>query len=121
MLYIVTESSMFDFFKGKKGKADKVEAKPEELTQDQPIAEEEPQKLAEEILPAAISGLLKRMQEELRRTRGSLSEGLSSLLLGKKEINEDLLEELETQLLMADVGIETTQAITDKMHSHICR
>lgn len=121
MLYIVTESSMFDFFKGKKGKADKAEAKPEEITQEQPIAEEEPQKPTVEILPARKPGLFKRMQQGLSRTRGGLSEGLASLLLGKKEIDEDLLEELETQLLMADVGIETTQAIMDKINGQISR
>src|SRR5690554_6500909 len=121
MLYIVTESSMFDFFKGKKGKADKAEAKPEEITQEQPIVEEEPQKPTVEILPARKPGLFKRMQQGLSRTRGGLSEGLASLLLGKKEIDEDLLEELETQLLMADVGIETTQAIMDKINGQISR
>lgn len=112
---------MFDFFKGKKGKADKAEAKPEEITQEQPIAEEEPQKPTVEILPARKPGLFKRMQQGLSRTRGGLSEGLASLLLGKKEIDEDLLEELETQLLMADVGIETTQAIMDKINGQISR
>lgn len=112
---------MFDFFKGKKGKADKAEAKPEEITQEQPIVEEEPQKPTVEILPARKPGLFKRMQQGLSRTRGGLSEGLASLLLGKKEIDEDLLEELETQLLMADVGIETTQAIMDKINGQISR
>src|SRR5690554_7138700 len=73
MLYIVTESSMFDFFKGKKGKADKAEAKPEEITQEQPIVEEEPQKPTVEILPARKPGLFKRMQQGLSRTRGGLS------------------------------------------------
>ena len=112
---------MFDFFKDKKGKADKAEAKPEEITQEQPIVEEEPQKPTVEILPARKPGLFKRMQQGLSRTRGGLSEGLASLLLGKKEIDEDLLEELETQLLMADVGIETTQAIMDKINGQISR
>ena len=62
--------------------------------------------------------LFSRMVSGLNRTRGQLSQGLGQILLGKKEINEDLLEEIETQLLMADIGVEAcTQvinAITEK-------
>lgn len=66
----------------------------------------------------APESLFSRMVSGLNRTRGQLSQGLGQLLLGKKEIDEDLLEEIETQLLMADIGVEAcTQvisAITEK-------
>ncbi|MDF1764347.1 MAG: hypothetical protein P1U57_13140, partial [Oleibacter sp.] len=48
-------------------------------------------------------GLFGRMRLGLSKTRSNFTEGLSSLLLGKKEIDDDLMEELETQLIMADV------------------
>ncbi|MFY9178937.1 MAG: signal recognition particle-docking protein FtsY, partial [Venatoribacter sp.] len=63
----------------------------------------------------------KRMRQGLSRTRSGLSDGLSDLLLGKKEIDEDLLEELETQLLMADVGVETTSKIMATLNEKIGR
>lgn len=60
-----------------------------------------------------------RIKAGLSRTRSGLGDGLSSLLLGSKKVDDDLLEELETQLLMADVGMDATQAlvtgITDKL------
>lgn len=74
-----------------------------------------------EILPARKPGFFKRMRQGLSRTRSGLSDGLSDLLLGKKEIDEDLLEELETQLLMADVGVETTSKIMATLNEKIGR
>lgn len=61
-------------------------------------------------VPSSV-GFFARIKNGLQRTRSGLSEGLGDLLLGKKEIDDDLLEEIETQLLMADIGISATQAI----------
>jgi len=59
-----------------------------------------------------------RIKSGLTRTRGQLSGGLSKLFLGKKQIDEDLLEDIETLLLTADIGIEATteiiQSITEQ-------
>ena len=60
------------------------------------------------------------MQRALART----SRGLGDLFLGAKAIDADLFEELETLLLMADVGVEaTTQIIaelTERAKSEPC-
>jgi fused signal recognition particle receptor len=65
------------------------------------------------------SGFFARIKSGLSKTRHQLGEGLSRIAFGKKQIDEALLEEVETQLLMADVGIEATQKIladvTDKL------
>lgn len=111
---------MFDFFKSKKDSTKESKVQPEEKALE-PVAQAEPQKPIVEILPARKPGLFKRMQQGLSRTRGGLSDSLANLLLGKKEIDEDLLEELETQLIMADVGIETTQAIMKKLTDKVSR
>lgn len=56
-------------------------------------------------------GLFNRLRSGLSRTGNTLTEGMGTLVLGKKKIDDDVLEELETRLLMADVGIEATQRI----------
>ena len=52
-----------------------------------------------------------KLTQGLKRTRTNFSEGLTSLFLGKKVIDEKLLEEIEARLLTADVGIAATQKI----------
>ena len=61
------------------------------------------------------SGLFASLRQRLSKTRESLTGGLANLLLGKKQIDDDLLEQLEEQLLMADVGIQATQKITSSL------
>jgi len=55
----------------------------------------------------------------LRRALSRTRAGLGNLFLGRKSIDEDLLEQLETTLLMADVGVEVTaeiiQALTEQV------
>lgn len=66
--------------------------------------------------PSAVEepvNFFSRIKTGLSRTRSTLSGGMASLFLGQKTIDEDLLEEIETLLLSADVGVEaTTQIIT---------
>lgn len=72
-----------------------------------------------ETLPRA--GVFSRIKQGLARTSTQLSGGLANLLLGQKEIDEDLLEELEAQLLMADVGIDATTKIIAELTQGISR
>lgn len=67
------------------------------------------------------TGLFQRLKAGLSRTRATLSDGLADLLLGKKQIDDDLLEELETLLLTADVGVDTTQAIINDLTERVKR
>ncbi|MEO9911584.1 MAG: signal recognition particle receptor subunit alpha, partial [Lentilitoribacter sp.] len=61
-----------------------------------------------------------RIKSGLSKTRSGLGSGLASIVVGSKKIDDDLMEELETQLLMADVGLDATQAlmqsVTDKLN-----
>ncbi len=52
-----------------------------------------------------------RLKSQLKRTRSGLSGILASLPIGQKEINDDLLEEIEASLIMADVGVDATTEI----------
>ena len=66
---------------------------------------------AEAVATAEKQGVFQRLKRGLARTRANFGAGLSSLLRGRKAIDEELLEELETLLLTADVGVEATSRI----------
>lgn len=66
-------------------------------------------------------GFFARIRAGLTRTRTGLTGGLADLLLGKKEIDDDLLEELETSLIMADVGVEATNQIMSRLTERVSR
>lgn len=65
-------------------------------------------------------GFFARLKQGLAKTSQNLGNGLASLFLGKK-IDDDLYEELETQLLMADVGVDTTQKLIKQLVAHADR
>ena len=67
------------------------------------------------------SGLFASLRQRLSKTRENLSGGLADLLLGKKQIDDELLEQLEDQLLMADVGMQATQKITSTLTQSLQR
>lgn len=62
-----------------------------------------------------------RLKQGLARTRSGLTEGILGLMLGKKAIDAELLEEIETLLLLADVGVEATQQIVEDLTSRVAR
>lgn len=66
-------------------------------------------------------GFFARIKRGLARTSSQFAEGLGNLLLGKKAIDDDLLEEIETQLLLADVGIDATTQIIDNLTAKVAR
>ncbi|MEJ2445643.1 MAG: signal recognition particle-docking protein FtsY [Exilibacterium sp.] len=70
---------------------------------------------------ASKLGFFARIRRGLSRTSGSFTEGLGTLLLGKKEIDEDLFEEIETQLLVADIGVEATSDIIEDLTARVAR
>lgn len=55
----------------------------------------------------------------LRKTRAILTSDLGDLFSGRKHIDDEILDELETRLLMADVGIETSDLILDELRKQI--
>ncbi|MDE1475647.1 signal recognition particle-docking protein FtsY [Xenorhabdus bovienii] len=89
--------------------------------------EAEQQRLVEEpsILPKeqdrpSKEGFFARLKRSLVKTRQNLGSGFLGLFRGKK-IDDDLFEELEEQLLVADVGVETTRKIINNLTAHASR
>jgi fused signal recognition particle receptor len=66
-------------------------------------------------------GFFQRLKKGLGKTRSGFSEGLQSVFLGAKEIDDNLIEELETILLTSDVGVAATAEILDDLTSKISR
>lgn len=66
-------------------------------------------------------GWFSRIKAGLGKTRANLTDGIADLFLGKKQIDDELLEDLETQLLMADVGIEATSDIIERLEVRVSR
>lgn len=73
---------------------------------------------AEQVKPG---GFFSRLKQGLSRTRENLAEGLSALVSGRKTIDDALLEEIEMQLLTADVGIEATDQIIASLTAKLKR
>ena len=61
------------------------------------------------------------LKQRLAKSRQKLGSGLSDLLLGKKVINEDLLDELEILLITADIGINTTDKVLESVRQNASR
>lgn len=62
-----------------------------------------------------------RLKSGLSKTRGRLAEGVGDLLLGEREIDADVMEELETALLLTDVGVDATSQIMDALSARVKR
>jgi fused signal recognition particle receptor len=66
-------------------------------------------------------GFFTRLTQGLKRTRSNITEGVATLMLGKKTIDDEVLEEIEMQLLTADVGVDATRAIVDDLTNRVAR
>ncbi len=66
-------------------------------------------------------GFWTRMKQGMSKTRKGLGKGLADLLVGAKEIDDEIFEEIETQLLVADVGVEATDVIVQALTDQVTR
>ncbi|WP_460926755.1 signal recognition particle-docking protein FtsY [Pseudomonas sp. MC6] len=67
------------------------------------------------------AGFFARLKQGLSKTSASIGEGMASLFLGRKTIDDDLLDDLETRLLTADVGVEATTQIIQRLTQKVAR
>jgi fused signal recognition particle receptor len=65
--------------------------------------------------------LLDRLKEGVAKTRAGLSSRLEETLSGRKQIDADLLEELEYALISADIGVQTSAEILDRIRQRVDR
>jgi fused signal recognition particle receptor len=67
------------------------------------------------------TGFFARLKQGLSKTSATIGEGMASLFLGKKTIDDELLEDIETRLLTADVGVEATAVIIQSLTQKVAR
>ena len=71
--------------------------------------------------PENQKGLFERLQERLAKTRDSLVSRVDDLFLGRKEIDAELLDELEEILITADLGVNTTLDLLGEIRNRVSR
>ena len=86
-----------------------------------PVEPEPAPVAAPAVVEQAKPGFFARLKQGLSKTSASIGEGMASLFLGKKVIDDDLLDEIETRLLTADVGVEATSAIVQNLTQKVAR
>ena len=64
-------------------------------------------------------GFFSRLKEGLAKTRDNLVSGIDSIFRGFSEIDEDFYEELEEVLIMADIGVATTEKIIEDLRQKV--
>jgi len=94
-------------------------AKVEDVVEEKSVESLEPEKI-EPIKENKVT-LLKRLKNGLSKTSDKIVGGMESVLLGKKVIDEELLEELEELFISADVGVATTLKIIEKVRKDVSR
>lgn len=82
------------------------------------VQESVEQRLAKE---TSSGSFFSRLKQGLGKTRNNFTKGMGDLLLGRKEIDDELLEEIETQLLLADVGVDATNKIISSITAQVDR
>ncbi|MBF0237770.1 MAG: signal recognition particle-docking protein FtsY [SAR324 cluster bacterium] len=96
--------------------SEELEKREQERKQKQVLTKEIIEEKQEE--PAPVN-FMERLRRGIGKTRDSFMQGLGNIVLGKKEIDDDVLDELEEVLISADIGPETTyrilKAITQKV------
>ncbi|MDP4650485.1 MAG: signal recognition particle-docking protein FtsY [Haliea sp.] len=90
----------------------------------QAVAQPAERPVAQPVAPsvaAAEAGFFTRLRRGLDKTSNTLVQGMGALFLGRKEIDEELIEELESRLLLADVGVDATVDIIERLTQRVSR
>lgn len=78
-----------------------------------------PSEPPESVITGEADSLYLRLKTQLKKTRGSIGGVLSSLTLGEDKVTRDLLDDIEANLIMADIGIETTTQIIKHLRENL--
>ena len=71
--------------------------------------------------PPRRSGLFRRLGDALRKTRSAIADGIAQIVGARTTIDDDVIEDVETILLSADVGVEATRRIIGNLQARVSR
>lgn len=71
--------------------------------------------------PKSSKGFFSRLRQSLQKTRQNFTHGLANLVLGKKTIDAELLEQIQEQLIMADVGVQASEHVIEQVTQKLNR
>lgn len=94
----------------------------EEPTETEPVVEEEPtetEPVVEEPVQEKKLGFFAKIKSGLSKTRDNILSSVDNVLKSFVKIDEDLFEELEEALIMADIGVETSLYIIEKLREKV--
>ncbi len=115
---------MINFFKNKKDKEDELEVEilTPPSTEDESDAEEiiiEPE-AEETVLEEPVKkGFFAKLSDGLQKTRASLNDKIDSVIKAFVKVDEELFEELEEALISADVGVNTSLYIIERLRDTV--
>src|ERR1700722_62034 len=72
-------------------------------------------------VPSSEPGLLERLKAGIQKTRAGLMEKIEDAVSGRKEIDAEVLDELEYALITADIGSKTTTEILERIRQRVER
>lgn len=110
---------MFSF--RKKSKSNPPAGKPAGAVKDETPVENNASPDTPTVPPQPAKGVFGRLKQGLSRTRSGLTGAIADATLGRKSIDDDLLEEIETLLLTSDLGVEATQRIISDLTARVSR
>ncbi|MDE5779291.1 MAG: signal recognition particle receptor subunit alpha, partial [Lachnospiraceae bacterium] len=112
---------MLDFFKKKnKGESDEISEAvintDDKTTDSESFKDEKPNTPTDELKDnSPEKGFFARLKEGLTKTRNSINQSFDNLFKGFSSIDDDFYDELEETLIMADLGLDTTERIIDNL------
>lgn len=91
------------------------EVEQKDITEDAHLSYEEPAQEEKKV------GFFAKLKEGLGKTRKNIMGGVDAVLGGFTKIDDDLFEELEEALIMADIGVQTTMVIVENLRKRVKR
>lgn len=70
-------------------------------------------------LPIEPESIVQRLKTQLKKTRGSLGDAIANLTFGESAVTRELLDDVEANLIMADLGIDTTTRIVNHLRENL--
>lgn len=108
---------MFGRFKAKKPieKPDEIARETAQTTQPAGVDQTTSTLADESTIQTTKKGWFAGLRDGLKRSRDKLGDGIATLMLGKKVVDETLLEDIEALLLSADIGVDASRSIIDDL------